>query len=593
MDARERRNAVILLCLLLATGVFETLGVASIMPFLYVLSDTSVIHKNRYISYVYRLMGFEETNSFLIFLGVIFFSIIVFVMLFRVISQYAILRFGNMRNYSIGKKLLQVYLSHPYDWFLNRNSSDLGKNLLVEVGSVTGTVLLPAIQAVAYSAIASGMIIMLLVVEPVIALLSAAFLGGAYALIYTVLSSYLGRIGADRVKANRERFQIVQEAFGGIKEIKVVGLEDEYVKRFGNPAKRLAKYSAMSNVVAQVPRYILEAMTFGGMVCIVVALLIFKGNNLLQAIPTIGVFALAGQRLLPALQQVYGNVTSMRYGKQALDDLCRDMDEAGRGSAPSVRRRLSAGETPIRLTEHMDIADVTYRYPKSDRYALKNVTLRIPARHTVGFVGSTGAGKTTIIDIILGLLSPDSGMISIDGKPVTQDNVTLWQRSLGYVPQQIFLSDDTVAANIALGIPKDGIDREMVEKSARIAELHEFVVNELPNGYDTMVGERGVRLSGGQRQRIGIARSLYHDPDVLIFDEATSALDNLTEMAVMKSLKNLGDSKTIILIAHRLSTVQDCDCIYMLDHGRLVSQGKYNELINSNDEFKKMAAVNE
>jgi ABC-type multidrug transport system fused ATPase/permease subunit len=249
--------------------------------------------------------------------------------------------------------------------------------------------------------------------------------------------------------------------------------------------------------------------------------------------------------------------------------------------------------TPMGLKQNLRLVNVNFSYPQADNPALQDLNLEISAKSTVGLVGHTGAGKTTVVDIILGLLNPNQGLLQVDGAVISKDNLPAWQRTLGYVPQDIFLSDDTVSANIAFGIPQKDIDPEAVERAARIAELHDFVVNELAQGYDTMVGERGVNLSGGQRQLIGIARALYHNPDVLILDEATSALDNLTEMAVMQAVHNLSNKKTIILIAHRLSTVKNCDCIYMLDHGRLAGQGTYTELLHTNSIFRRMAAANE
>jgi ABC-type multidrug transport system fused ATPase/permease subunit len=252
--------------------------------------------------------------------------------------------------------------------------------------------------------------------------------------------------------------------------------------------------------------------------------------------------------------------------------------------------RSSAAATPLRLTGRLELVDVHYSYPKAERAALEGLDLAIEANTTVGIVGGTGAGKTTTVDVILGLLVPQAGELRVDGVPVIAANRRAWQNSIGYVPQAIFLTDDSVAANIAFGLPPEEIDHAAVERAARIAELHDFVTDELPDGYATRVGERGVRLSGGQRQRIGIARALYHDPDVLILDEATSALDNLTEKAVMDAVHNLGHAKTIVLIAHRLSTVRDCDTIFMLERGRVIAQGRYDALLETSQKFRAMAA---
>jgi ABC-type multidrug transport system fused ATPase/permease subunit len=294
-------------------------------------------------------------------------------------------------------------------------------------------------------------------------------------------------------------------------------------------------------------------------------------------------------RLMPALQQVYGALTRLRFGKTSLEALHRDLLETEQVGVSSVVRGCAETQKVLQLKETIELDDIVYTYPLAEQPALKSLSLIIPAYTTVGLVGSTGAGKTTIVDLILGLLEPQQGHLRIDGHKISVERMQAWQRNIGYVPQSIFLTDDTVGANIAFGVPSRQVDPTAVERAARIAELHNFVINEMPKGYDTMIGERGVRLSGGQRQRIGIARALYHDPEVLVLDEATSALDNLTEKALMAAVHNLGHRKTIIMIAHRLSTVRECDQIYILDKGGLEAQGTYKELMEANDVFRTMA----
>jgi ABC-type multidrug transport system fused ATPase/permease subunit len=303
------------------------------------------------------------------------------------------------------------------------------------------------------------------------------------------------------------------------------------------------------------------------------------------ALPVIALYAFAGYRLMPALQQLYVHITQLRFAGPALDNLHQDL----LGLAPPATQDPDLATAPLELRRAITLANITYAYPNAQRPAVQDLSLAIPAFSTIGLVGTTGSGKTTTVDIILGLLQPRSGQVAIDGTPITPENRRAWQRSLGYVPQQIYLADDTVAANIAYGMPPDRIDQQALEHAARVANLHDFVTQEMPKGYATLVGERGVRLSGGQRQRIGIARALYHQPQVLILDEATSALDNLTEQAVMDAVHALGHKITIILIAHRLTTVRECDRIYLLDKGRLTGQGTYEELLAASDHFRVMA----
>ncbi len=593
LDARERRNAVILFVMMLVTGVMEALGVASIMPFLSVLSNPEMIQKSQILSRIYRGIGFSSTDAFLFFLGVIVFGVVVFGLFLKAVTQYALARFTHMRNYSLSSRLLNHYLEKPYSWFLNRHSADLGKSILSEVGQVINQALIPVTQLIAQAVIAFCLIALLLAIDPLVALFAALLLGGGYTGIYLLLRKYLSRIGADRVQANKERFQIAQEALGGIKEVKAAGLEWGYLKSFLKPAHRFAKHQAGNMIAGKIPRFVLEAFAFGGVLVVVLFVLAVRGGDLDRVLPTLGVFAFAGMRLLPAMQQVYQNATKLRFGKPALDSLHADMFKFGNDTLTTNFQRAAESEVPLPIRTQLELKDIYFTYPGATQPAVRNLNFSITANTTVGLAGSTGAGKTTAVDLIMGLLTPDQGELIVDGTPITPKNVRSWQRSLGYVPQHIFLADDTIAANIAFGVPQNKIDMSAVEQAARTAELHEFVITELPNGYETTVGERGVRLSGGQRQRIGIARAMYHDPDVLILDEATSALDNLTEKAVMDAVHNLNKQKTIILIAHRLSTIQKSDQIFLLEHGQLTGQGTYSELLETSQTFRKMAGVNE
>lgn len=591
LDKGEKRNAAILSLLTLFAGMMEAIGVASVFPFLSVLSDPQVIFENKYLSLIYKELSFNDTREFLIFLGSLVLIVVVFGITLKTLNQYALAKFTQMRSHSLSLRLLKHYLYQPYTWFLSRHSADLGKSILSEVGQVVGQVLIPLGQVFANAVVGLFLISLLLLVNPWVAILAGIFLGGSYLLIYTVFRRYLTYIGKDRIQANRERFQIVQEAFGGIKEVKAAGLEAGYISAFTEPSRRNSQRQVSNLILGQLPRYILEAVAFGGIIVLVLSLLAVKDWKLASVLPTIGVFAFAGQRLLPALQKVYNNLSNMRFGSAALDALYDDMISNGGITGVSNQNRLrKKTQSPIKLNRYIEFNNVTYSYSNSRQPALKKLNMRIPAKTTVGFVGPTGAGKTTAIDIVLGLLFPDSGQFLVDGNEITEANLAAWKLCSGYVPQQIFLADDTVAGNIAFGVTKEDINIDAVERAAKIAELHNFVINELSNGYETMVGERGVRLSGGQRQRIGIARALYHDPDVLILDEATSALDNLTEKAVMEAVHNLGYKKTIILIAHRLSTVKNCDTVFMLEHGELVAQGTYEELCEQNSRFQKMAS---
>lgn len=589
LDARERRNAILLFCMILVMGLLEVVGIASVMPFIAVVAEPSMVEKNEYLSALYNGLGFSSVSAFLKFLGVVVFVLVVGSLSFKALTQWAMVRYSSMRNYTLSSRLLRGYLGRPYTFFLNRHSSDLGKAVLSEVRMVTKKALLPTLQLVSNSVVAVFLISLIVVVNPWVALVAVTVIGGAYAVMYVSVRRVLIRIGTQRVEANKARFRIAHEAIGGIKEVKVHGLEDGYLRSFRQPASRLARVQAFSRVIGELPQYALRAFVAGGMIALLVGLLEARNGDLGTVLPLIGVYYAAGTRLIPALQQVYRSLTVLRFGKPALDVLHRDLVKTGQAGAPLKTKVKEIPPKPVRVFNQIKLDHVTFTYEGTERPALDGLSLIIPARTTVGFVGSTGAGKTTAVDVILGLLVPERGNLLVDDRKLTKRDLRGWQRNLGYVPQSICLTDDTVAGNIAFGVSKEKINQKKIENAARIAGLHDFVTNELPDGYQTHVGDRGVRLSGGQRQRVGIARALYYDPDVLVFDEATSALDNVTERGVMDAVHNLSHRKTIILIAHRLTTVQECDQIFFLEHGKLASQGTYDELLEKSEQFRRMA----
>jgi ABC-type multidrug transport system fused ATPase/permease subunit len=588
LSPREKRQFLLLFLMVLGVGLLEVVGVASILPFLAVTSDPSVIERNAILSRVYALSGVGSPQDFLVVLGAGVFCVVVFGLIFKALTFHMLFRFTSMRIYSISTRLMHGYLAQPYVWFLSRNSADLGKNMLSEVDRVVHHVLIQAMRFMAQSVVIACLVILLVIAKPEVAFGAAIVLGGAYSLVYLLARRRVKFRGADQLAANAARFKIVNEAFGGIKDVKTLGLEKVYLERFRGPARRVSQAEYYVLTLSEVPRHLLEAVAFGGMLLLVLWLLVSSDNgSISEILPLLGLYAFAGVRLFPASQQMYSAFTKLRFGGAMLDNLHADLaavSAAARAPLPPVAK-------PLGLTRALELRGVRFSYPETDRAALNGLDMTIAANTTVGVVGGSGAGKTTAVDVILGLLEPQEGVVLVDGVAVDASNRRSWRRSVGYVPQQIFLTDDTIAANIAFGVPADQIDMGAVERAARIAELHDFVLTELPGGYDTIVGERGVRLSGGQRQRIGIARALYHDPDVLVLDEATSALDNLTEKAVMDAVANLGHAKTIVLVAHRLSTVRGCDTIFRMERGVVAAQGSYNALYAEDAGFRRLASL--
>jgi ABC-type multidrug transport system fused ATPase/permease subunit len=577
LSSSERKSAFKLLIMIIFMALLDMIGVASILPFMAVLTNPSFIETNFILNNMFQIsntFGVENNEQFLFALGVLVFLILVTSLCFKALITYMQLRFIQMREYSIGKRLVENYLNQTYSWFLNRHSADLGKTILSEVNQVVGGGIRPMIELIAQSIIIISLITLLIIVDPKLTMIVGFSLSGSYILTFYFTRKYLNRIGKERLKNNEIRFMSVSEAFGASKEVKIGGLEETYIKIFSDSAKIFAQTQTSSQVISQLPRFILEAIAFGGILLILLYSMSQSGS-FNESLPIISLYAYAGYRLLPALQQIYSCFTQLTFLGPALDKLYEDIK-----NLKQFNRNQDQGV--LSLNYKINLKDIHYSYPNTSRTSLKDINISIPAKSTVGLVGPTGCGKTTTVDIILGLLEAQKGTLEVDGKVITKQNSRSWQRSIGYVPQHIYLSDNTVSANIAFGIDPKNINQKAVEKASKIANLHNFVIDELPSQYQTTIGERGVRLSGGQRQRIGIARALYHNPEVLILDEATSALDNQTEKAVMDAVNNLGKNITIILIAHRLNTVKNCDIIFKLDKGLLIDQGTFDEIVNSN-----------
>jgi len=565
LNSSERKHAIFLLFMIIIMALIDMIGVASILPFMAAITNPTLIESNLILSSLFErlsLFGVENHQQFLLALGVAMFLLLIVSLALKAITSYIKVLFIQMLEHSIGKRLIENYLNQSYSWFLNRNSAELGKTILSEIQKVAASGISPLIELIANSIVAISFLMLVIIVEPKLAIIVGLSLAGAYSTIYFFLNNYINRLGKERLKNNLLRFTLVSEAFGAAKEVKVANLEQRYVYLFSKFSKIFARTQAFSQAVALLPRFILEAIAFGGILLMILYLMSQTGsfNN---ALPVISLYIFVGYRLLPAVQQIYSSLTELTFIDSAVNKLYDDI----KSLRPVYK---SQDQDIISFNKSITLNNIHYSYPYSSRAVLKDINLTIPAKSMVGLVGTTGSGKTTTVDIILGLLHPQKGTLEVDGKIITIQNVRSWQRSIGYVPQHIYLSDDTIAANIAFGVELADVNQLAIERASKIANLHDFVIDELPKKYNTVIGERGVRLSGGQRQRIGIARALYHNPKILILDEATSALDNQTEKAVMDAIDNISKDITIILIAHRLETVKKCDIIYKLEKGKIL-----------------------
>jgi ATP-binding cassette, subfamily B, bacterial PglK len=586
LDSHERKRFYILFAAMIITSFIEVLGIATIIPFLSLITNPDLMESNSILRWFYINLNFQSYNSFFIFIGFIFLLFLIISNIAVLLTMWGVTRFTNMRQYTISKRLLNKYLNQPYVYFLNKNTAKLGKNILSEVDHFVVGIIIPLMRFLSRGITAVFIFIMLMIVEPVLAFSVMVILGGLYTLIYKKIKNKLKNIGERSVVLNSDRYKSVNEAFGNIKQIKLLRNEDFFVEQFSRPSNIYAKHNTSYTITSEMPRYIMEIVAIGGLISIVLYLIAFS-KGFQEVLPLIGLFAFASYRIMPALQSIFSSIATIRFYTPALNLLYTDMNS--KDKAVNSTFNFNNNILSIELKKELSLVEIRFSYPSTKIPVLNKLSLNIKANTSIAFVGKTGAGKTTIADIILGLLDPDDGKIYSDGIEITKSNKQFWQKNLGYIPQDIYLQDDTIIKNVAFGVAEEKIDFNKVEEVAKIANIHNFIINEMPNGYNTEVGEGGIRLSGGQKQRIGIARALYHNPSVLVLDEATSALDSSTEKEIIEAINTISKTKTLIIIAHRLTTVKKCDVIYILKDGNIIGQGRYDELIESNEEFKKMA----
>lgn len=584
---RERAHALAIFLAGLLTAFAQTAGVFSIFPFINVVMDPSVIQTNRWLAAAYSSFGFASRDSFMIALGIAVIAVLVLSNLVTALTMWAKSSFVLNMNHTLSSRLLAAYLARPYDFFLRSNTSELGKNVLAEVNQLTVNFLMPLFDSVINTLVLAVITAMLLAVNAPATLGILAFLATVYTTLNIYLKVKLKRTGVRRLEANRLRFLAASEALSSIKTTRVLGAEPYFMRLYRTHSRRFARLDVFAQVVGQTPYYLMETIVFGGLILFVV-LALARGAEISVIIPLVSLYAFAGKRMMPALQQIYAAVMQLYYNQPILDRLHADLADQGPATATDGE---SLGPD-IPFDRRILLQDVRFRYPDGVANVLDGLTLDIPKNAVIGLVGATGSGKTTLVDIILGLLVPQQGRMLVDETPITEDNVRAWRRKIGYVPQEIYLSDDTIRRNIAFGVPDDRIDGDRVREAARMAALDAFI-RTLPEQYDTVIGERGVRLSGGQRQRIGLARALYRNPEVLVLDEATSSLDGATEEGVLNAVRGAAQARTVIMIAHRLNTLKDCDAIYIIEDGRLTDSGRYEELMRRNRTFMRMAKESE
>jgi ATP-binding cassette, subfamily B, bacterial PglK len=544
----------------LAQALFQVIGITSIFPFLAIAADPERIRRSHFGTRFLSLFPPMENRQLLLVAGIIAILALLLSNAVNLLSEYARTRYAQNFAHWLRVRLLRRMASQPYTYFLQRNSGDLLKKVMGDVMNYAGGVLLPLLDTVARLLTAVLLLATLFLVQPAIAISAAVILGGFYAVTFQLLTRKRREVDENLKTHVAGSYREAHQMLGGIKPVKVHRAEEHFLAGFAGHSAIMARMYARTPVLANSARYFVEPLAFGGLV-VAVLLLAARGRDFSDILPNLGVMALAGYRLLPSLQLLYAQLTQVSSMRHAVDEV---YDEFVAAETDKSIPRVIGNEpltfaSPFRWNNAITLCEVSYRYPGASRPALDGLSLVIPKNTSLGVIGPTGSGKSTLVDLLLGLYYPTAGEILIDGQSLTPALIPSWQASIGYVPQDIFLIDDTITRNIAFGLPDEKIDHTRLREACDMAQILDFIETELHDGFGTNVGERGIRLSGGQRQRIGLARALYHRPSLLILDEATSALDVATEAKLLEALRSLSGKLTMVVAAHRLSAVANCD----------------------------------
>lgn len=577
-----RKWMAVVSALILAQGVFQVVGVASIFPFLALASDLERMNEHRVAEIIRMVLPGLDATGLLLVAGTGAVAMLLVSNGLNLASEYMRTRYSLALGQWLRVRILTRVARRPYAYFLKTNPSLLMKKVGGDVNGFISGVFMPLLDIFVRVICVTLLLALLLIVDPYIAVGATVVFGAFYVVLLLLLKRTTRRISDELKELNRGASKSLYQYLSGIKVVLVHDKSPFFVGRYDRITKRVAKIATIIPVISNLPRYMVEPVAFGGLV-VVVMVLAAQGRNLQELIPVLGVMAFAGYRLLPALQFLYGGLTGIMTQKHTMEEVSDELS----GAEPPPAVSVTHGK-PVAFADVMELQDIRFSYAGSETAVLAGVSLRIEKGKSLGVVGSTGSGKSTLIDLLMGLHPPAGGRFLVDGRALGREDMARWRRLIGYVPQDIFLLDESIAANIAFGVPEDELDDGRLREAAGAAQILEFIEKDLPDGFGTAVGDRGVRLSGGQRQRIGLARALYLRPEVLVLDEATSALDNETEAALMRSVEALGGRVTKIMVAHRLSTVRHCDEILFLEKGVVRARGTFDELAARDERFQQL-----
>lgn len=571
---KEKKKLLILFFMMIISAMFETIGIGLIVPFVGIVTNPTIIKEQAILKYLYNLIGFKSTTSFLIFSVFVLLFIYIIKNSYILFFQYCQNRVIMNQQIKLSRMLFNEYLKKPYTFHLQRNTALLLRNVNEEVSKVFQQIIISGFLLFTELLVIFCILVLLLITSPMATIVASVLLSGSVYLFLKAYRKKMSEMGKGLQHANGMMIKWVNQGLGASKEVKVSGKEEFFVESYSVYSKKSAIIKRGIMMFDQVPRLFIETLIVS-IVLIIMLVIIFEGTNLSTIVSTMALFAMAAFRLMPSINRVIAMIAAIRFNQPALSVIYEDLF-TNKGEFPN-NKVIENEDYKIGFTNggerifknSIDLKGISFRYPNQNEFSIKDISLTIPIGQSVAFIGESGAGKTTLVDIILGLFRPEKGTVSVDGMEIHQLGLK-WQKNIGYIPQSIFLSDDTVRGNIAFGIPNDQIDDKAVWKALEQAQLKEFVES-LPDKLETAVGERGVRLSGGQRQRIGIARALYHNPEIIFMDEATSALDNETEKEIIAAIDKLKGEKTLIIIAHRLTTIENCDIVFKINKGKLTT----------------------
>lgn len=570
-NKKEKKLLLGLFFMMIVAAVFETIGIGLIVPLVGIITNPDIIQEQAILSSIYKMFNFKTTSSFIVFAVLTLLLVFVLKNLYLLLFNYAQIRVILNQQVKMSRRMFKEYLTKPYTFHLQRNTAELLRNVNSEVSRVFNGIVISGFQLFTEILVTLLILILLLVTAPLATMTASILLGGSVFTFFTLFRKKISQIGAEQQKISASMIKWVNQGLGASKEVKVSGKEEFFINAYTEQSQISANNNRYMSVLNQIPRLFIETLLVS-IVLITMLIIIFQGKNTSELVATMALFTMAAFRLMPSITRIVALITTIRYSQPALKVIYKDLFQ-NKEAAPTKTNELAVVPKETKaFVDSIEINNVSFRYPNQQDCSVKNVSLTIPIGKSVAFVGESGAGKTTLIDIMLGLFQPEKGRVLVDGKDLEEQKV-LWQKKIGYIPQSIYLSDDTIRGNVAFGIDKDRIDDQEVWRALEQAQLKEFV-KALPDQLNTTVGERGVRLSGGQRQRVGIARALYHNPEILFMDEATSALDNETEKGIMRAIDGLKGEKTLIIIAHRLTTIENCDIVFKISNGKLAAVEK-------------------